>query len=160
MEQTKSNSTGQRFLPKWAFFAPGEARNSRLKNTSAENTTGAYREIFSDQGHAVDPASCRCGESRLLLEAFVQAVSHELKTPVTSLRLVSQMQKRKLLAGDPSVFDEKSMIRWIELIDRQTARLNRIIEGFSQDLDRLENGVTGRAADEPKSARACCDANE
>ncbi len=161
MKKEKFSRSGDLVGRKWAFLSRTEQKYIRIRRKLDGSFAGAYQKVFDDDGsqHFKDQV-CSCGDSRRILAEFVQSISHGLKTPVTSLRLVSQLQKRKLASGDPSVFDEKSMARWIDLIDRQTARLNRVIEDLSSGIDSLESGLTHQSVDESKSARACYDANE
>jgi two-component system phosphate regulon sensor histidine kinase PhoR len=63
---------------------------------------------------------------------FVANVSHELKTPLTSIRGYSET-----LLGDD--LDEETRRRFLETIERNAERLQRIVDDLL-DLSRLESG--------------------
>lgn len=63
---------------------------------------------------------------------FVANVSHELKTPITSIKAAAETLQ------DGAVFDSESMPRFLDIIARQSDRLNNIIEDLLS-LSRLEN---------------------
>ncbi|MEW6743791.1 MAG: ATP-binding protein [Planctomycetota bacterium] len=67
-----------------------------------------------------------------LKSEFVSSVSHELKTPLTAIRMLAEM----LRAG--SVAPEKQA-RYHETIERESVRLARLIDNIL-DFDRLERG--------------------
>jgi len=161
VKKEKSSRSGVLTRRKWSFLSPEDPSYLRIRRKSDGSFSGAYQKVFKkEESRRFHDQVCDCGEPKQSIELFVRQISHELNTPVTSLRLVAQIQKRKLAAGDPSVFDEKSMARWVDLIDRQTARLNRIIAGFSRKEEARECEISKRLEDESKSARACYDANE
>jgi len=64
---------------------------------------------------------------------FVSNVSHELKTPLTSIRMFSEM-----LAED-RVLDESKRRHFLSIITAETARLTRLINNVL-DFARLERG--------------------
>jgi signal transduction histidine kinase len=79
----------------------------------------------------------RIGDSRLRAVeqrvSFVTNVSHELKTPLTSIRMYSEM-----LSGDRAVPDEKKD-RYLSHIVSESQRLSRLI-GNVLDFAKLEKG--------------------
>lgn len=70
----------------------------------------------------------RSGEMRLAAQrvSFVNQVSHELKTPLTNIRLYAEMLEARLVdpAGEPA--DPRST-RWLEIIVSESQRLSRLI---------------------------------
>jgi signal transduction histidine kinase len=64
---------------------------------------------------------------------FVSNVSHELKTPLTSIRMFSEM-----LAGQ-HVTDESKRRSYLNIITAETARLTRLINNVL-DFSRMERG--------------------
>lgn len=64
---------------------------------------------------------------------FVSNVSHELKTPLTSIRMFSE------LLGDGKVADEAQRKHFLQIISSETARLTRLINNVL-DFARIERG--------------------
>jgi len=64
---------------------------------------------------------------------FVSNVSHELKTPLTSIRMFSEM------LADGRVLDEAKRHQFLHIITAETARLTRLINNVL-DFARLERG--------------------
>jgi signal transduction histidine kinase len=65
---------------------------------------------------------------------FVAAVSHEFRTPLTSLRNLTEM----FTDGRP--LDEQTRGRYYRMLGRATGRLDRLVEGLL-DFGRIEAGV-------------------
>ncbi len=64
---------------------------------------------------------------------FVSNVSHELKTPLTTLRMYAE------LLGDPRGTDEPKRRRYLDVIQSETERLTRLVNNVL-DFSRLERG--------------------
>ncbi len=69
-----------------------------------------------------------------LQSEFVAAVSHEFRTPLTSLR-----QLTELLASGRAASDERRA-KYYRVIERESARLQRLVEGLL-DFGRMEAGA-------------------
>jgi signal transduction histidine kinase len=65
--------------------------------------------------------------------AFVSNVSHELKTPLTSIRMFSE------LLSEGKVADESQRKHFLQIIGSETARLTRLINNVL-DFARMERG--------------------
>ena len=65
---------------------------------------------------------------------FVSAVSHEFRTPLTSLRQLSET----LNEGRP--LDDERRARYCQALDRATNRLQKLVEGLL-DFGRMESGA-------------------
>jgi signal transduction histidine kinase len=72
-----------------------------------------------------------------LRDEFISIASHELKTPLTSLKLQTQLNKRHQ-AKDPAAFSEK-VTRLIHVTDTQVDRLTRLVEDML-DISRISTG--------------------
>lgn len=72
-------------------------------------------------------------------DEFLSIASHELKTPLTSLKIQSQIQLRQLRDNHPDVFSkermEKASVKSVRLIDR----LDRLINDML-DISRIRTG--------------------
>ena len=65
--------------------------------------------------------------------------SHELKNPLTSLKLQSQLRKRILKGGDPSFFSFERLTKIFESDEQQLDRINYLIDDML-DVSRVRAG--------------------
>jgi PAS domain S-box-containing protein len=79
-------------------------------------------------------------EALFYRDEFLSIASHELKTPLTSLKLQSQVFKRMLSKNDPEVFERDRVERLIEQVDRQVTRLVRLVDDML-DISRIRTGM-------------------
>jgi len=70
---------------------------------------------------------------------FLSIASHELKTPITSLKLQVQMRKRFISKGDSSVYQPEKINAFINTTEHQLDRLSRLVDDML-DISRIENG--------------------
>jgi signal transduction histidine kinase len=96
-------------------------------------------------------------------DEFLTIASHELKTPLTALRLAVQALRRPVRVGSPEAVILERILRIEGLIDRVTERVNTLLEGTlsnqaselslgSIDLARLVREVADRMSE---AAEAC-----
>lgn len=71
-------------------------------------------------------------------DEFLSIASHELKTPITSLRLQSQILLKLIEEGNKEEIFEKNK-RLAQILDNQTARLSKLIENLL-DVSRINAG--------------------
>jgi len=72
-------------------------------------------------------------------DEFLSIASHELKTPLTALRLNTQVLCRLITKGDEKAFEPERVSGYVEQTFKQTDRLNRLIEDML-DISRIETG--------------------
>lgn len=72
-------------------------------------------------------------------DEFLSIASHELKTPITTLKLQVQMRKRFIKKGDTSVYSPEKVNALIETTEHQMARIERLVDDML-DISRIENG--------------------
>ena len=72
-------------------------------------------------------------------DEFLSIASHELKTPLTSVRLQTQMQLRKLNKDPERVRDLANLNKYFTSTDVQMERISRLIEDML-DISRIANG--------------------
>lgn len=72
-------------------------------------------------------------------DEFISICSHELKTPVTAMKLQFQMAERQLRRGDPKVFREENTRKRVDTTLRQVDRMSRLIDDML-DVSRLNSG--------------------
>ena len=72
-------------------------------------------------------------------DEFLSIASHELKTPLTSLKLQAQLIQRSLKKDDPKAFSKETMQILADQTDRQTHRLIRLVDDML-DISRIRTG--------------------
>ncbi|WP_224371377.1 PAS domain-containing sensor histidine kinase [Hyalangium versicolor] len=90
-------------------------------------------------------AETRLKEALRMRDEFLSIASHELKTPLTSLKLQLHLMQRGLERGDPSASAPERVYKLVEQSNRQIARLGRLIDDML-DIARIQ---TGRLIIEP-----------
>lgn len=70
---------------------------------------------------------------------FLSIASHELKTPLSSLKLQLQLAKRNRDRGDVTVYSPEKVNRLIDQTERQTSRLIRLVDDML-DISRIRTG--------------------
>jgi PAS domain S-box-containing protein len=72
-------------------------------------------------------------------DEFLSIASHELKTPLTSLKIQSQLQQRLLKRKDPRVYSEENITEIVQLMDKQVSKLSRLVDDML-DVARIRSG--------------------
>jgi signal transduction histidine kinase len=78
-------------------------------------------------------------EALFYRDEFLSIASHELKTPLTSLKLHSQMFKRGVKRNDPDAYSKEKIDRLIDQVEGHVNRLNSLIEDML-DISRIRTG--------------------
>jgi PAS domain S-box-containing protein len=72
-------------------------------------------------------------------DEFLSIASHELKTPLTSVKLQTQFTKRLITRGDPDALRPDRVKKFIDSTDRQVERLSRLVDDML-DISRIASG--------------------
>lgn len=72
-------------------------------------------------------------------DEFISVCSHELKTPVTSMKMQFQLAEKQMSRGDKVAISEESVRKRLLNTLRQLERMNRLIEDML-DVSRLQSG--------------------
>ncbi len=72
-------------------------------------------------------------------DEFLSIASHELKTPITSLLLQTQLQQKRLEKKDPSVFDPQAISKNLTTTCRSVKRLSQLVDDML-DISRITYG--------------------
>lgn len=83
--------------------------------------------------------SQRLEESILARDEFLSIASHELKTPITSLKLEFQLAAKLIAANNPEVYSKERVERRISIANRQLERMANLIEDML-DVSRITTG--------------------
>ena len=78
-------------------------------------------------------------ESVRARDEFLSIASHELKTPLTSLKLQAQLFQRAVKKGDERVFEKERVTQIVEQTDKQASRLTRLVDDML-DVARIRSG--------------------
>src|SRR5690606_1374144 len=78
-------------------------------------------------------------EALFYRDEFLSIASHELKTPLTALKLQSQIFKRAVAKGNPEAYSKERIDRLMSEADRQVDRLVRLVDDML-DISRLRTG--------------------
>lgn len=70
---------------------------------------------------------------------FLSIASHELKTPLTSLKLQGEVMKRMINKGDEKALSKEKVINLVNHIENQTTRLTRLVDDML-DISRIRTG--------------------
>jgi len=138
------------YLPSGYVFSPLDERlfmmigrqvgiaieNARLYQETDEQLQRKVTELkaaleLAEQEHS------RAREALQLREEFLSVASHELKTPMTSLRGFVQLATRQLNRSDG--FDPERIKQGLRVIDMQSEKLSRLISQLL-DISRIEAG--------------------
>jgi signal transduction histidine kinase/PAS domain-containing protein len=115
---------------------------SKRRYSSAD--LGVAEELARRTGTAIENARLyqiaqQAIESR---DEFLSIASHELKTPLTSLKLQIQLAKRKVQRAEEPALVRQSLTEALELSGRQVDRLTGLIEDL-MDVSRIRSGKLG-----------------
>ncbi|MES2802094.1 MAG: ATP-binding protein [Bdellovibrionota bacterium] len=78
-------------------------------------------------------------EALRIKNEFISIASHELKTPLTSIKLQTQMTQMNADKNDPLAYSPERMVKFVKQIDRQANRLTNLIEDML-DVSRISLG--------------------
>lgn len=124
--------SGQVTTQENAMILPGETQVRSFRITYHPLRKKHNGEVYGVAGVFLDQTEARSAE-KLRID-FVANASHELKTPVTSLKGYVQTLKEDLNAGRT-----EDVLKFVEVIDRNVTRLSDLISDLL-DLSQLESG--------------------
>ena len=77
---------------------------------------------------------------------FMSIASHELKTPLTSLKLQTQLNERALERGDQRILTAEGIRKLVQNTHKQVDRLSRLVEDML-DISRINTGKLSIASE-------------
>lgn len=75
----------------------------------------------------------------MVRDEFMSIASHDLKSPLTALKLLTQTQKQLVLRQDTRGFDKERIRHFSETVDEQVGRLNRMVDDMLE-IGRVRRG--------------------
>src|SRR5215213_4048291 len=118
--------------------------SARRRAEEAETGRREIERLYAELRDAFERASHAeaLRQSEKLKSALLDAVTHDLRTPLTSIKasittLLDEVRGR--VNGEPPALDAESKVEMMEVIDEESDRLNRFISGLIE-LARIEAG--------------------
>lgn len=115
-------------------YAKRRAEEAERQKKEIENL---YEELKNAFGKASESEALR--QSEKLKSALLDAVTHDLRTPLTSIKASVTSLLESEYNEEGIIFDEESKREFLEIINEETDRLNQFIEGMVE-LARIEAG--------------------
>lgn len=125
IECRMKNSSG---VYRWQLTRAVPLRNSRGETTQWFGTCTDIEDQKMTQN--------ALREAVLARDNFLSIASHELNTPLTSLRLQSQLQEKKLQEG---LLQNEDVRKYLSIVNRQTERLSHLVNDML-DVSRVQSG--------------------
>ncbi|MCP3137133.1 PAS domain-containing protein [Pyxidicoccus xibeiensis] len=81
----------------------------------------------------------RAQEAITARDTFLSIASHELRTPITSMKMHAQHMRKRIDSQDPSAFTPERVTRLVEQTERSIGGLSRLVEDML-DISRIAIG--------------------
>lgn len=122
----------------------GQYRWFKTRGSAVRDGRGQVIKWFGSSTDVQDQREIRqqLEDTVRVRDEFITLASHELKTPLTSLRLQTQLFQRsasKALQGDSSVYSKSKVDQLNEQTEKQVVRLVRLVEDML-DIARIRSG--------------------
>ena len=121
-------------LPIEAFYPEHNKWYRVLTYPLPDGIAMSFRDISSEKKLEHDLSNAI--KSR---DEFLSIASHELKTPLTAMKLQAQIIQRDLDRNSPRVFEKEKMTRFYRQTINQVSRLNRLVDDML-DVARIQSG--------------------
>ncbi|RZA09805.1 MAG: PAS domain S-box protein [Proteobacteria bacterium] len=107
----------------------------------SESDVGIFAQLAQIASAAIENAQLLEREQAAVIarDEFLSIASHELKTPLTSLKLQSQIFTRMVQKGDPRAYDPTRLNAVMDQTTRQVTRLTRLVDDML-DISRIRTG--------------------
>jgi len=106
----------------------GQRERARLQSLAAEQELQAYAEELEASNEKLKEVNHQLKDTDELKDRFLSIASHELKTPITSIRGQAQLAIRRLAKQKTSTPEIEGMSTTLEKINEQTTRLTSLID--------------------------------
>ncbi|GAC1400582.1 MAG: hypothetical protein NVSMB49_13160 [Ktedonobacteraceae bacterium] len=106
----------------------GQRERARLQSLAAEQELQAYAEELEEANAKLKEANHQLKDNDQLKDRFLSIASHELKTPITSIRGQAQLAIRRLARQKTFSPELEGMSTSLEKINQQTTRLTALID--------------------------------
>lgn len=114
------------------IFLGRATKKGYLSDRALEIRREKLRELLTSQRESEEAMK----EALFYRDEFLSIASHELKTPLTSLKLQSQVFKRQILKNDLGSVRPDKMLRMMDQVDQQVNRMVRLVDDML-DISRI-----------------------
>lgn len=115
------------------------ARRDRLGSINGVMILGTEITEQLESKRAIETLARELQEAVVARDEFLSIASHELKTPLTSIRLQLQLIKRLSKKENPPGYTPEKIDDFIDLTDKQTTRITRLVDDML-DVSRIRTG--------------------
>ena len=109
-------------------FITGQRERARLQSLAAEQELQAYAEELEASNEKLKEVNHQLKDTDELKDRFLSIASHELKTPITSIRGQAQLALRRLSKQKNVTPEIEGMSTTLGKINEQTTRLTSLID--------------------------------
>jgi signal transduction histidine kinase len=121
-------------------FCGGESiYNLKAANEELSKLRHELQSELAKKTEELDDSNINFLNALSVREDFLSVASHELKTPLTSMKIQTQMLKRSILKEDPSILNFDRLRKLVECDERQINRVTRLIDNML-DIVRIASG--------------------
>ena len=106
----------------------GQRERARLRSLAAEQELQSYAEELEESNAKLEEANHQLKDTDQLKDRFLSIASHELKTPITSIRGQAQLAIRRLAKQKTNSPEIEGVQTTLEKINEQTTRLTSLID--------------------------------
>ena len=106
----------------------GQRERARLQSLAAEQELQAYAQELEESNAKLKAANHQLQDTDQLKDRFLSIASHELKTPITTIRGQTQLAMRRLAKQKAAFPDIEGMHTTLGKINDQTTRLTALID--------------------------------
>ena len=116
-----------------------QRERARLQSLAAEQDLQSYANELETANQHLEAANRQLKDTDQLKDRFLSIASHELKTPITSIRGQAQLALRRLSKQKMKTQELDGMNATLEKINEQTARLTTLVDELL-DVSSIRSG--------------------
>ncbi len=116
-------------------------------------------QVLTQTNHHLEQLTDHLQEVNQLKDYFLSQASHELKTPITNIRVQMQLVLRRLARSPHAVSEELSLPTHLRKVEAQTHRLQVLIEDLL-DISSLSSGKISLRLTQHDFRSLCCEVVE